>query len=134
MSWNIRRWLPLIVWIVMIFGLSSIPGFSSDDVSLPTGFDKVVHFIEYAIFALLYYRGLSYGGVRVRWSIVIIVIMSGIAVAALDEMYQSYIPRRDSSFFDLVMDAAGVVFGTFTAVLRHIIQIRKGAERKAVEE
>ncbi len=134
MSWNIRRWLPLIVWIVMIFTLSSIPGFSSDDVNLPTGFDKIVHFIEYAIFAMLYYRGLSYGGVRIRWSIVIIVITSGIAVAALDEMYQSYIPRRDSSFYDLVMDSAGVVAGTLAAVLRHVIKIRKAAGRKAVQE
>ena len=134
MGWNIRRWLPLIIWIVMIFGLSSIPGFSPDDVGLvrlPAGFDKIVHFFEYAVFAMLYYRGLSYGGVRIRWSIVIIVIMSGIAVAALDEMYQSYIPRRDSSFFDLVMDSAGVVAGTLAAVLRHIIQIRQAAERKA---
>ncbi|MCK4549995.1 MAG: VanZ family protein, partial [Candidatus Krumholzibacteria bacterium] len=130
----IRRWLPLIVWIVMIFALSSIPGFSSDDVNLPTGFDKIVHFIEYAIFAMLYYRGLSYGGVRIRWSIVIIVITSGIAVAALDEMYQSYIPRRDSSFYDLVMDSAGVVAGTLAAVLRHVIKIRKAAGRKAVQE
>ncbi len=134
MSWNIRRWLPLIVWIVMIFALSSIPGLSSDDVKLPTGFDKLVHFIEYAVFALLYYRGLSYGGVRVRWSIVLIVIASGIAVAALDEMYQSYIPRRDSSLYDLVMDSAGIVTRTFAAVLRHIVQIRRAAERKAKEE
>lgn len=134
MSWNVRRWLPLIVWIVMIFALSSIPGLSSDDVKLPTGFDKLVHFIEYAIFALLYYRGLSYGGVRVRWSIVLIVIASGIAVAALDEMYQSYIPRRDSSLYDLVMDSAGVVSGTLAAALRHIVQIRKAIARKAVEE
>jgi VanZ family protein len=133
MSWNIRRWLPLIVWIVMIFTLSSIPGLSSDDVRLPTGFDKLVHFIEYAVFALLYYRGLSYGGVRIRWSIVIIVITSGIAVAALDEMYQSYIPRRDSSLYDLVMDSAGVVVGTLTAMLRHILQIRRVKKRKAVE-
>lgn len=134
MSWNIRRWLPLIIWIVMIFALSSIPGLSSDDVRLPTGFDKLVHFFEYAVFALLFYRGLSYGGVRVRWSIVLIVVASGIAVAALDEMYQSYIPRRDSSMYDLVMDSAGVVVGMLAAVLRHIVQIRKAAERKAVEE
>ncbi len=134
MSWNIRRWLPLIAWIVMIFALSSIPGLSSDDVKLPTGFDKLIHFIEYAVFALLYYRGLSYGGVRVRWSIVLIVIASGIAVAALDEMYQSYIPRRDSSLYDLVMDSAGIVTGTLAAVLRHIVQIRRAAERKAKEE
>jgi VanZ family protein len=133
LSWNIRRWLPLIVWIVMIFGLSSIPGLSSDDLRFPTGFDKIVHFIEYAIFAMLYYRGLSYGGVRIRWSIVIIVILSGIAFAALDEMYQSYIPRRDSSLYDLVMDSAGVVAGTLAAVVRHMIQIRQGAVRQAAE-
>jgi VanZ family protein len=134
LSWNIRRWLPLIAWIVIIFGLSSIPGFSPDDVRLPSVSANVVHFIEYAVFAMLYYRGLSYGGVRIRWSIVIIVITSGIAVAALDEMYQSYIPRRDSSVYDLVMDSAGVVTGTLVAVLRHVIQIRRAAGRKAVQE
>jgi len=133
LSWNIRRWLPLIVWIVMIFGLSSIPGLSSDDLRFPAGSDKIVHFIEYAIFAMLYYRGLSYGGVRIRWSIVIIVILSGIAFAALDEMYQSYIPRRDSSLYDLVMDSAGVVAGTLAAVVRHMIQIRQAAVRQAAE-
>ena len=134
MSLNIRRWLPLIFWIVMIFGLSSIPGFPSDDVNLPSGSDKVVHFIEYAIFAMLYYRGLSYGGVRVRWSIVLVVITSGIAVAALDEMYQSYIPRRDSSFYDLVMDSMGVVSGTLAATLIHVGRIRNALKRKAMEE
>ncbi len=134
MSWNMRRWLPLIVWLMMIFGLSSIPGLSSDHVRLPRGYDKVVHFFEYAVFAILYYRGLSYGGVRVRWSIVIIVMMSGAAVAGLDEMYQSYIPRRDSSIFDFAMDSAGVVTGTLLAVLRHIVRIGKARERKAVGE
>ena len=132
MSWNIRRWLPLIVWIVMIFGLSSIPVVvAPGDMRLPVGFDKIIHFIEYSVFAMLFYRGLSYGGVRIRWSIVIIVITSGVAVGALDEMYQSYIPRRDSSFYDLVTDSAGVVVGTFVAVLRHIIQISKASVRKA---
>ncbi len=137
MSWNIRRWLPLIIWLMMIFGLSSIPGLSPDDVGLfrlPAGSDKIVHFIEYAIFAMLYYRGLSYGGVRIRWSIVIIVIMSGIAVAALDEMYQSYIPRRDSSLYDLVLDSAGVVAWTLAAVVRHMKQIRQATQRKAGQE
>ncbi|HER43935.1 MAG TPA: VanZ family protein, partial [Candidatus Eisenbacteria bacterium] len=134
LSWNIRRWLPLIVWVIMIFSLSSIPGLSSEDIRLPRGYDKAVHFIEYTIFAMLYYRGLSYGGVRIRWSIVIIVMMSGIAVAGLDEMYQSYIPRRDSSIFDLTMDSAGVITGTLLAVLRHVLQIRKAPGRKAVRE
>jgi VanZ family protein len=121
----------LIAWVVLIFGLSSIPGLSSDNISFPAGFDKIVHFFEYAIFAMLYYRGLSYGGVRIRWSILIVVVSSGIAVAALDEMYQSYIPGRDSSFMDLVTDSAGVVAGTLTAVLRHLMQIRTSLERKA---
>ena len=132
MSWNIRRWLPLTVWIVMIFGLSSIPGLPTDEVRFPIGFDKIVHFFEYAVFALLYYRGLSYGGERIRWSLVIVVIISGAAVAALDEMYQSYIPRRDSSVYDLLMDVAEIVAGTLMAVLIHIGRIRRAAGRKAV--
>ncbi len=133
LTWNLRRWLPLVVWLALIFGLSSIPGLSTDDVRLPRGSDKCVHFIEYAIFAMLYYRGLSYGGVRIRWSVVIVVVAAGIAVAALDEMYQSYIPRRDSSVFDLAADSAGVVTGTAAAVLRHVMTIRKAGKGKAVE-
>jgi VanZ family protein len=122
------------MWIVMIFALSSIPGLSTDDVRLPSGSDKVVHFFEYAVFAMLYYRGLSYGGERIRWAVVIFVILSGSAVAGLDEMYQSHIPRRDSSIYDLSMDAAGVAAGTIAAVLRHMLRIRRASrERKAVQ-
>jgi VanZ family protein len=124
MGLNMKRWLPLFAWIVLIFGFSSIPGLTGSRVPMIPGTDKLVHFVEYAVFAMLYYRGLSYGGLRVRWSLVTVVLVSGIAVAALDEMYQSYIPRRDSSFYDLVADAAGIVTGTLAAVLRHIGQIR----------
>jgi VanZ family protein len=126
LSWNVKRWLPLIVWLVLIFGLSSIPALSARSIiKLPFQTDKVVHFVEYAIFAVLYYRGLSYGGVRIRLSAVIVVVLSGIGVAALDEMYQSYIPGRDSSAFDLAMDSAGIVAGTVIAVRRHAARIRK---------
>ena len=124
MSLNVKRWLPLAVWIVLIFGFSSIPGLTGNRVPLVRGTDKAVHFVEYAVFAMLFYRGLSYGGVRIRWSLVIVVIISGTAVAGLDEMYQSYIPRRDSDIYDLAADSAGVVAGTFAAVLRHIGHIR----------
>ena len=59
-SSGIKRWVPLIVWVGLIFVLSSIPNINPDKVDLPSWSDKIAHFVEYMIFALLYYRGLSY--------------------------------------------------------------------------
>ena len=109
---NIKQWIPLIFWILLIFGLSSIPNISGEKLKLPSGSDKVVHFIEYMVFALLYYRGLSHDR-KVRKSFfVLLVLMTGFALAALDEYYQRYIPGRDSSVYDIMADLIGVLVGS----------------------
>jgi len=121
--------LPLFVWVAVIFGLSSVPDLPGGGVSLPEGTDKVVHLAEYAVFAFLLYRGLNYEGKRVRWSVTLIVIISGSALAVLDELYQSYIPGRDSSILDLAADAGGIVVGALAALMRDIRRVRKVGER-----
>ncbi len=125
MKRNLKRWLPLAAWVMLIFSLSSIPSISSEGVKLPSGFDKVIHFVEYAIFAVLFYRGLSYDGMRIRYLVLIIVVLTGTGVGALDEMYQSYIPGRDSSVLDLAADSAGIVFGLIAAAYRHVRILKK---------
>lgn len=115
----IVQWVPLGFWIALIFGLSSIPVISDEGLSLPEGFDKVVHFAEYAILAVLFYRGLRYNNSRKWWYVTISVVLVGVSVAALDEMYQSFIPGRDSSIFDLLADSVGIAVGTGVAILRY---------------
>ena len=117
---RLKRWLPLFVWVFLIFAFSSIPQLSGNDVPIPEGFDKVAHFIEYAVLAVFFYRGLSYDSEKNKWFICIFIVVFGSGIAALDEFYQSYIPGRFSSSMDLLADIAGVGVGALLAVARHI--------------
>ncbi|MBN2070946.1 MAG: VanZ family protein [Candidatus Krumholzibacteriota bacterium] len=126
MNSRIRRWFPFFAWIALIFGASSIPGGVTRGVDLPTDADKLIHFFEYLVFAVLFYRGLSYDSGRVNLTITFVVIMTGGGIAGLDEMYQSYIPGRDSSFLDLVADFTGVVAGSIFATAKHVWTIKRG--------
>ncbi|MCK4537211.1 MAG: VanZ family protein [Candidatus Krumholzibacteria bacterium] len=120
-----KRWLPLSIWVIMIFSLSSIPDVTPGDMKFPVGTDKVVHFSEYAILAVLFFRGLSYGNRRFRWTLLFATIATGAALGGLDELYQSYIPGRDSSFFDFLADIAGITAGSLFAILKNMKMIRK---------
>lgn len=125
----ISRWLPLAAWVVLIFGLSSIPGLSTEDVDLPRWFDKIVHGIEYAILAILIYRGFGYGHVRPRWITVVIAVATGAGLAALDELYQSTVPGRDSNVLDFAADMVGVLSGTLLAIIRQRIRGERSLPR-----
>jgi len=96
---------------LLIFGLSSIPGNY-----LPTeiffSWDKVYHVIEYFIFILLV--GMSYitsdeRRLRMKW--IPYTLRIGLIFPILDELYQSLIPGRYSSWFDVLADLSGVTIG-----------------------
>jgi VanZ family protein len=112
------RWFPLIAWVAVIFGLSSIPGITLDGPELPGGIDKVAHFFEYAILAFVLHRGLSYRNERGGLLMIIVVVSCGLAIAVLDELYQSLIPGRESSVADIISDIAGIAAGTVAALIR----------------
>lgn len=123
----VSRWLPLAAWVALIFGLSSIPGLSTEDVDLPRWFDKVVHAVEYAVLAVLIYRGFGYGQAVPRRTTVLIAAATGAGLAALDELYQGTVPGRYSSVMDFAADMVGVLAGTLLAVVRQRIRSEKGS-------
>ena len=99
--------LPALLYAGLIIAASSIP-----DLKIPKiidfQLDKVVHFIEYALFAFLTYRSLvnlsqrmSHNRALVFSSILII------GFAMMDELYQKFVPGRDSGLGDLAMDLVG---------------------------
>ncbi|HMA75899.1 MAG TPA: VanZ family protein [Candidatus Krumholzibacteriaceae bacterium] len=124
----LKCWFPLLIWILLIFGLSSIQNLSDEGIHLPYGSDKVIHYFEYSILALLFYRGLVYE----RWDInnmlygFIVIIGSG-GIALMDEFYQSFVPGRDASFFDLIADFLGIITGAavYYIVKRNMMEKRK---------
>jgi VanZ family protein len=115
---SIRQWLPFILWMALIFAVSSIPRLSGEQFGMPRWSDKVAHFIEYAILAFLFYRGEGGGRWRLGVPAWLLVIVAGIAIGGVDEFHQRFVPGRDSNIIDLAADAAGVVTGTLIGMWR----------------
>jgi VanZ family protein len=102
-------WLPVATYAALIFTLSSIPTLSPPgDLAFS---DKVAHFVEYAILggllARAWGRTLAGGGKSRR---IVLALMLGAAVGALDELFQGTV-GRNRSLFDWSADTAGVTFG-----------------------
>lgn len=107
----VTRWVPLALWIAFIFVMSSIPDLPGEYRDFPPHTDKVMHFIEYFVLAILLYRGIrndETGRISVELAALVLI---GVGVAGLDELYQSIVPGRDSSVADLASDMGGVVAG-----------------------
>ena len=105
-------WLPVIIYAVCIFIFSSI---SRPPKAVPVfpHSDKLLHFIEYALFGFLMLRALfaSYKDkksiIYLRFLAVFIVIFYG----ATDEIHQYFVPLRHMDVFDLLTDSLGAFIG-----------------------
>ena len=109
----VRFQLPVLLWALLIFSLSSItkvPDLNKSDLPL----DKVIHFIEYCLLGIFLLRGLFYrkeGHIRRMYILYAIII--GVTIGICDEAYQYFVPNRDSNIFDLAADGLGVIFSVF---------------------
>lgn len=103
-------WLPLIVYVTLVFLVSSMSRLPIDRRFI--GYDKLMHAVEYALVAALIVRALgSWSRCESTW-ILLLVSMLGVALlGALDECYQSIIPKRDSDLFDWIADMTGGFIG-----------------------
>ena len=96
-------------YLFLILIGSSIPG-----KSVPTVFaftwDKLLHVIEYFFLGILGYRAYEnrYKYITIRIS------MFGIIFGCIDEMWQSLIPGRNPSYYDVIADGIGVILGVIT--------------------
>ncbi len=105
-------WLPVVLYVGLIFSASSIPG--RDVPVLFPYMDKLEHLAEYSLFGLLLGRAFRFtvGGQRGRlWAFATVGL--GGTVGALDELYQRLTPGRMSDVRDWAVD--------FTAVLLAVL-------------
>jgi VanZ family protein len=122
-----RLWLPVAVYVAIIFTLSSIPYLKPP--VLITNADKVEHFLEYGLFGLLLFRAFR-GTWKDRTAIraIVLTILSGLLVAVLDELYQGTVPGRQKSAFDALADVIGVTLAALLGLwITHTILARRPA-------
>jgi VanZ family protein len=126
MTSNSRRFflylLPVFLYAGLILLVSSIPQLPEPDLGIPS-MDKLAHFVEYGILAILVLRAFTYSA-STRTSTVkyLIAILICVIFAAFDEYHQASIPGRDSDLFDLAADSVGIVIGS---LLHHLIMTRR---------
>ena len=131
-SINVRtvfsNWLVLAGLCALIFVQSH--GLVLTGIPLPMHLDKLLHFVCFAVLAILFFR--AYLTLPFRASIKILVflsVISTIGYAVGDELHQSFIPLRVADKFDIVADAAGALFGLGIYLLMRRLVGRKNNPR-----
>ena len=104
--------LPVIALCTFIFWQSSYPGIISEPL-FPHD-DKVIHFVIYALLAILTARYLT--AEKPFWSftkIKIIAILFACLFGLSDEIHQAFVPARYASISDVLANCAGSIAGCF---------------------
>lgn len=135
----LRYWVPLLVWMLLIFILSHQDGETSSKTSewvvsileflhldLATvreyGINllvrKAAHMTEYFILYLLIFRLLRFHRTPLR-SMLIASLLFTAAYAATDEFHQIWIPGRVGTIVDVGIDSIGATFALLLCWLRH---------------
>src|SRR4030042_1745839 len=103
----LKFWLPLILWMGVIFFFSSVPDLKSglkDDFILR----KIAHIIEYAILAFLFIRALKQEKTGFAKTLIFSIILS-LFYALSDEYHQTFVLGRHGSFKDVGIDSIGIL-------------------------
>src|SRR6266403_1734539 len=145
----LKYWLPVLIWLCVIFvGSTDVlsaeqtsrfvepflrglkPDISSETLAQIHFFArKLGHIFEYALLAIFLWRALRSGAnLRVKISILVVVVWFVCAIfAATDEFHQSFIPSRTASPNDVVIDIFGVVIG-LTICMGFALRINRKSE------
>ena len=103
------RFLPAILWMVLIFWLSASPDLrgASGFIDLRPPFDKVVHAASFGLLALFFYFATGRAFLSV-----LLASLYGVS----DEIHQSFVPGRDADLFDWVADTLGATLAVSLAL------------------
>ena len=107
----IKFWLPVIIYAIIIFHISSVPGKDIPDL-FPTQ-SYIFHFLEYLAFAVLIKRAIKeYYPNQANKKRLMTVVAIVFAYALFDEFHQSFIPSRTASLSDVFTDVLASFVGS----------------------
>lgn len=106
-----RLWL---LYLVLIFGLSSIPS-DPRPKSAPIFSDKIAHFILYAGLTWWFVKAESRGRRENMRLFLAALLLAGV-VGFLDEFYQGFVPNRTRELADWIADITGGAAGAVLAL------------------
>lgn len=94
---KLKERLPFFLWLFLLFSLTSLPGKSIPPMF--NGSDILAHLFLYMTLSLFF----LYGFKKKKYITLILIV----AVAAIDETHQYFIPMRNPSIIDFTTDLLG---------------------------
>jgi VanZ family protein len=101
MSGLLRRLVPPLALMALIFALSAQPSLSTGLGVWDLVLRKAAHMVEFGLLWWLWWRALGFRRAGLAAAVTL-------AYAATDELHQTTVPGRDGSAADWAIDAAGV--------------------------
>ena len=105
-------WLPPILWMGLIFFLSSFHKLQASQIGWQDFIvRKTAHFLEYAVLCFLYFRALRQ---TTSWSSkksFFLALFLAFIYALSDEYHQTKVTGRTGKIFDVGVDFCGAIFG-----------------------
>ncbi len=119
MQYWFARWGPGLILMAAIFFFSSIPG---SELPVLGTWDviakKAAHMVGYALLAAAFLHAWNRDSIK-RKSHLMAPFALAVLYAVTDEWHQSFVPGRNASAWDVVIDAAGSFMGLTVWVLAH---------------
>ncbi len=117
----------LIAWSLTIITLSSIPNIPTLKIHTSGGavirIDYLIHFCEYGLLTFMAFLSFAGNGFKITFKKYILLIISLISFAVLDEFHQKLIPGRSFNIKDIISNVTGILVVTaFTIVCIQIDQ------------
>lgn len=104
-------WLPVALWMGVMFSVSSIPGGDLPGTAIPHA-DKLAHTAEYVVLGFLLMRALSGSFRKINLAKMISsAIIVAVVYAVFEERHQLYVPGRMCDLFDFLADFIGANVG-----------------------
>ena len=103
----LRYWLPVILWMMVIFAFSGRQKVAlTDSYALSFLFFKILHLIEYIFLYVICYRAFFNTGTRKDKAFLYAFIIT-LLYAMTDEIHQRFVPTREGRLRDVIIDAIG---------------------------
>ena len=106
-------WLPVVVWMGVIFigsSIGKVPQVGGE--TLDGLMHRAAHVLEFAVLGALLLRATSHGEPASKRAIIITLIVIGL-YGASDEFHQRFTPGRSSEGISVLFDVAGGAIGVW---------------------
>lgn len=110
-------WFPVLVFMGLIFHISSFPG--SEIPSVFPFQDILFHFFVYLMLAFFFSRAMqrTYPNITTA-KIILVTLIFGTFYGLTDEFHQAFVPLRSCSGLDLLIDSLGSIAGSLVFIFR----------------